>query len=1046
MTNQKPKISIIIPVFNQEQYIEECFNSIINQSFSDFEVVVVDDGSTDKTFDIFNSKFAKDARFKVISYNKNKGTSQARKDAVLASKGEYLIFVDPDDTLHKDALKLAVKAVEKEKVDMLQFGTNVIDCGVNPTALSVFVRNCEPCGERLERDTLFFACFEEKLFNFNLWNKIYNGNMARKAFSFVKDGYYPKAQDFYGFALMAFFSKTYASIDAKLYNYYYGRGITGKRSISLDRFYKVSTQMHIIEQLYKFVDDQKVKDAEHFTSVLKYRGQIFFNEVFANFNNIEDFDLQIEPAIEHFLNGLMPVTKEKDFLNKNVFNAYLDALFSYVDCFYYEKNLDYNQMIFDWAFNLIESENYKDVNSYLFKEVSKLLQVRQTKKKVIPVVFATNNNYAPYLGVSIESLKQNASDEYVYDVYVFHTALSDLNQMKLKSLSENNVFVRCVNVIPQVKNLRDYSHSHYSVEMYYRILIPEILKQYDKVVYLDCDLVLNTDVANLFNIDLKNNIVAAVINDITSGYMKTYLDQTLDIPENEYFNSGVLLINTKEFRNNDIKNQCFEFLNKFQKLMCPDQDILNLSCRGKVLYLDKIWNFQVGSGGYSLNEKYLNQYNIVHYTSGDKPWNKEALELGEIFWKYAKTSIFYESILSVYLASTLKIEANSNFSKQRNIINLGHRKKCLLTWPFRMVGKFFNSLSMYGLKATIKQVGVKLKYVFGRLLGKVDLYNNPINKNKHPQVVKDYQYYLNLPVKNYGKELQEWYNNKTNSKMDINNPQTFNEKIQWLKIYDATLIKSHLSDKYLAKEYIKATLGEEYIIKTLGVYDKFEDIDFDVLPDRFVIKSTHGSGQVIIVKDKSTINKEEIKAKTEKWLRINFAYTCGLEVHYHNMIPRIIIEEYMENIADDLYDYKIMCVNGKVELLWVDSNRFVCHQRNVYDKNWNPIHEEIAFPENPDGIPKPKCLSKLISIAEKLAKDFSCVRCDFYVLSDNSIKFGELTFTSGSGFADWKPYSYFDKMLGEKIMLPQKTEFKKLSREEILKSETEFLESLKGDK
>ena len=1047
--NNYPKISLIIPVFNQEKYIEECLKSIENQSFKDFEAILVNDASTDKTFEIFKNKFEKDRRFKVVTYKENKGTSQARKDAVLLSKGDFVMFVDPDDSLHVDALKIAYDAIKKEKVDILQFGTNVIDCGVNPNALATFVRNCEPFNGKIKEDTLFFKCFEEKLFNFNLWNKIYNGDMARRAFSCVTDGYYPKAQDFYGFVLMAFFSRTYASINEKLYNYYFGRGITGKRSIPMDRFYKISTQIHIIEQLYKFLDSQKVKDVNHYIDVLKYRGKIFFNEVYANFGYIEDFDNQKEEGLKHFLNGITPQISKSNFISTEIYQAYIDSVFAYADELYYNKNLDCNQLVFDWAFENIQQNKYECIDSFLFKEVKIIQNILSKQKNKVPVVFATNDNYAPYLGVTIASIIEHASVDNVYDLYVFHTNLSAQNQMKLKAMSTENVAIRCVNVLPYIKNLRNYSHSHYSIEMYYRILIPEILSNYKKAVYLDCDLVLNTDVAKLFNTDLKNNILAGVINDITTDHMKSYLKQTLNISLDEYFNSGVLVINNELFNQKNIKEKCFELLNTHQKLMCPDQDILNLACQGNVLLLGNEWNFQVGSGAFNINQKYLDFHNIIHYTSGSKPWNTEKMELGEVFWKYAKQLPFYEEILSKYLESTLKISHTLSTSvstgKVRNVINAGHQKKSVLSWPFRMVKKFFISFKTYGFRATMRQVKIKIKYVFGRLFGKVDKWNNPIIKTKNNPfntVVKDYEYYKNLPVKKYSEELESWYNEKTNSKMDIYNPQTFNEKIQWLKLYDSTLIKSHLTDKWLAKEYVKSVLGSKYIIKTIGVFDKFENIDFSSLPEQFVIKSTHGSGQIVIVKDKSKLNIEELKEKVNKWLEINYAWNCGLELHYANIIPRIIIEEYMSGINDDLYDYKIVCSNGKVQLIWVDSNRFTSHKRNVYTPDWKLVPITFQFPINENGIPKTKKLKELIEISEKIAKQFCSVRCDFYILQDGSIKFGELTFSSGSGIDKWSTYD-FDLNLGKSIVLPEKTEFKKLSKKEILKAEKEFLNNLK---
>ena len=361
-----------------------------------------------------------------------------------------------------------------------------------------------------------------------------------------------------------------------------------------------------------------------------------------------------------------------------------------------------------------------------------------------------------------------------------------------------------------------------------------------------------------------------------------------------------------------------------------------------------------------------------------------------------------------------------------------------------MFSKFFKNLKKHGFKTTIIKTKIKIKYVANRILGRVDKYNNLKKLNAQKIInTKSYEYYKNVPVKDYPKEIQSWFNRCTRANMNIENPSdSFQQKIQWLKCFDSTLLKSHLTDKWLAKEYIKALLGEKYTIKTLGVYNKFEDIDFDVLPNKFVIKSTHGSGQIEIIRDKTLINKVELKQIVDSWLNFNFAFKAGFEAHYANIIPRIIIEEYIEAFNDNLYDYKFMCLNGKVALMWVDSDRFSGHKRNFFDTDWKPIVQENYFPINSGRIKKPTCFKKLIALSEQLASNFALVICDFYVIG-NEIKFGELTFTPGSGIADWKVNSYFDKFLGEKLQLPKPTQFKKLTKKQILKAEKEFLNSLK---
>ena len=151
----------------------------------------------------------------------------------------------------------------------------------------------------------------------------------------------------------------------------------------------------------------------------------------------------------------------------------------------------------------------------------------------------------------------------------------------------------------------------------------------------------------------------------------------------------------------------------------------------------------------------------------------------------------------------------------------------------------------------------------------------------------------------------------------------------------------------------------------------------------------------------------------------------------------------MEGIKDDLYDYKFMCLNGKVEFIWVDVNRFVDHRRNLYDTEWNLLSDKLHWKNSDEPVPKPEKLDMLINLSEKLAKDFACVRCDFYILPDGTVKFGELTFTSASGIDVWNPEAANLKF-GEKLILPQPKPFKKLSKKDIVKSEQAFLKELNG--
>lgn len=264
--------------------------------------------------------------------------------------------------------------------------------------------------------------------------------------------------------------------------------------------------------------------------------------------------------------------------------------------------------------------------------------------------------------------------------------------------------------------------------------------------------------------------------------------------------------------------------------------------------------------------------------------------------------------------------------------------------------------------------------------------------------------------------LCDWYYEQTGSHLDLQHPKTFNEIIQWTKLYDFDSEKCKLVDKYLVRNRIKGKIGKEYLVPLYGVWDRAEDIDFDKLPQSFVLKCNHGCGYNIIVKDKTSEDFTSIRKKLNDWLHEDFAFKNGFELQYSQIRRRIIAEEYIENADEDLYDYKVFCFNGKAKYIMFLSNRKKGLKMQIYDLDWNLQPFVYSFERNETVIEKPDNLSELIECAEKLAEGFLQVRVDFYRLNDGSWKFGEMTFTSASGVAKWDPPEY-DEILGEMIQL-----------------------------
>lgn len=258
-------------------------------------------------------------------------------------------------------------------------------------------------------------------------------------------------------------------------------------------------------------------------------------------------------------------------------------------------------------------------------------------------------------------------------------------------------------------------------------------------------------------------------------------------------------------------------------------------------------------------------------------------------------------------------------------------------------------------------------------------------------------------------------------RLNLKNPQTYNEKLQWLKLYNRRPEYTTMADKYEVKKYVADKIGEEYIIPTLGVWDRFEDIDFDALPDQFVLKCTHDSGGLVVVQNKAEIDWNAAKEKINRSLKSNY-YLHGREWPYKNIKPRIIAEQYMSDAGKqtdvgELTDYKFMCFHGTVENVFAMSERYSGSglKITVFDKAWNKLSLGRNDSESNADIAKPQNLEKMIMLAERLSKGSPFLRVDFYEAA-GKIYFGELTFFPASGMKEFNP-EWWDLKLGELIDL-----------------------------
>ena len=257
-------------------------------------------------------------------------------------------------------------------------------------------------------------------------------------------------------------------------------------------------------------------------------------------------------------------------------------------------------------------------------------------------------------------------------------------------------------------------------------------------------------------------------------------------------------------------------------------------------------------------------------------------------------------------------------------------------------------------------------------------------------------------------------------KLNLNSPKTFNEKLQWLKLYDRKSIYSKMVDKYEVKEYVSSIIGKDYIIPTIGVYDRFEDIDFNILPNQFVIKCTHDSGGLVICKDKSKLNIDETRKIINKYLKRKYYY-IHREWPYKNVVPRIIIEKYMTDQNDELEDYKVHNFNGIPKVILVCRDRYSNNglTEDFFDIKWNHLNIKRPLHNNSNHqIVKPDKLQEMLLLSKKLSNGIPFVRTDFYIIN-NKIYFGEITFYPASGFAKFEPEEW-DLRFGDWIKIDGK--------------------------
>ena len=687
--SEQPRVSVIIPVYNTEKYLRECLDSVVNQTLRDIEIICVDDGSEDTSANIISEYAERDARVKTIYYPINKTASQARKDGVMLAKGKYIMFMDSDDSLELCACEELSAEMDRRGVDMLQFGTFVdASSYVRPETVANMKRFTTPCTRLMEgKGEVFRACFEEEKFRFNLWNKIYKAGLCKRAFAEVEDGAFPKAQDLYAFFILAWYAESYYGIEKKYYHYKYGRGITGGgRTVSMKTFLRHCSQYTVGQKCKEFLKQRNAW--EEWETVWEKVNRGLANEcvgTWLRWLSSEECGAGFDALADRW--GL-------EYIAGLIKARYANQLGQV-----YVKTVGSRYPVakaMEW--DVLEPEDATIPNGF---------------ERLIPIVFAVNDSYAPYAGVAIQSILEHVSRKNYYRVYVLHTNISSYHMQTLERLGTDQLSVKCINVnhIIQSKETELHERAHYTKEMYYRLIIPEVLYCFPFAIYLDADLIVNADVADMIPKDIGGRLIAAIRNYMLPSKAER-LYRLLQLDAEKYFNSGVLVINIQQWQKEHIVERCFELIKKIprQNLEFPDQDILNVVCQDRVCYLGAEWNYAwhmlYGVQEFvelckPVTERVGENFRILHFASGLKPWNMPEIPHARYFWEYARRSPFYEEILKKNFVTSLKKE-RQEISAIR--ASWSYRIGRAITWLPRKIRGGIRCYQEHGLRYTLERL------------------------------------------------------------------------------------------------------------------------------------------------------------------------------------------------------------------------------------------------------------------------------------------------------------------------------------------------------
>ena len=589
----KPKVSVIIPVYNTQLWLRECLDSLKNQTLKEIEIICVDDGSTDESGQILDEYAAEDKRFKII-HQENKGIGASRNVGCQKATGEYITFVDSDDYLQPDAYEVAYYSAKKDNVDILQFQRRNFQDGKDDHTIK---NNDYHDGKFIDSETYFLS--GARL----IWLKLFKSELINKGNVRFKEDLLPADDDCFSYMTTAR-AKSIKVIPTKLYNHRFRPTSVGALTIPGDQY--IINNYKLIK--YVCDDCRKIgflKDKKHL-------------------------------LLSHFIKWSFMRKNAALKLAKEILDSFADDI--------------YNPNVINKC-NKQTQQRIKELEAAA--KVQNSFASNETEKNTIHIAMATDDNYVFPTIVSMTSILENRNSDTKIDFYMMLSGEVS-QESKNKILSLQNKYSNCnVTLIDMKDKMKElFIDRHLTTAVYYRLMLPSLLPDLDKVLYLDTDIIAKKDLSELFNYNLNDYYIAGVPSVIAEGletikfrakfdndfYMQKY---GTDIFKKSYINSGIMLFNLKNMRKDNIEPKLLECA-KSHNFIAHDQCTLNMVCYGKILNLPSIYNKA------SLNNWDSNQV-ILHYLGRNKPWNSPERKNAALWWEYAQKTDYFKEIKQKYM-------------------------------------------------------------------------------------------------------------------------------------------------------------------------------------------------------------------------------------------------------------------------------------------------------------------------------------------------------------------------------------------------------------